>query len=117
MLDLADDMLKDGNADEDRVLEVLSMVYHSLLYIQPFWDGNEKVARLFTNYLALGYQMPMFDIAPDKENKPKYMEFISAVRNADSGDISTLISHLNGVISKLPPANKSLGPSARRIDE
>lgn len=119
MLDIASQMLKDNNSNPEHILQILSMVYHSILYIQPFWDGNEKVARLFANYIALGYKMPMFDIAPNKEDKINYSNFISAIRNADKGNLTNLTAHFDNVIynSKWIVGNTPLGPSARRMDE
>jgi fido (protein-threonine AMPylation protein) len=39
--------------DEELKLETLAFAYHCILKHKPFFDGNEKVARIFVNYLGL----------------------------------------------------------------
>lgn len=100
--------------DEELRLETLAFAYHAILKHKPFFDGNEKVARLFTNYLGLKYGTCLFSIAPLKTDEASYNKFIRDLKKADNGDLSPIKERIRNVlyISSGSLSSSKLGPSA-----
>lgn len=99
--------------DEDVRLDLITTAYHGILNIRPFFDGNEKVARLFVNYLALKHNLHLFAVAPKDKNSDDYRKYIRELRLADKGDTSLLRARMQTILkgTDLMPDSK-LGPSA-----
>lgn len=100
--------------DQELRLDILTRAYHSILKHKPFFDGNEKVARLFTNYLGLKYGTCLFSIAPQKSNELAYKKFCRDLKKADKGDLSLIKERIRNVvfISSDSLCSSKLGPSA-----
>jgi fido (protein-threonine AMPylation protein) len=104
--------------DDELRLELLAYAYHGVLKNKPFFDGNEKVARLFVNYLALKQDLPLFVIAPAKKEEKAYKKYLKELRSADEGDLMPLKERIRSVlyISKDGISTLRLGPSATVTD-
>lgn len=76
---------------------LLTHAYHSILLIRPFFDGNERVAKLFMNYLAVKLSLPPISIAPQKDSKD-YKSYIMAIKAADDGNKKQLENILKKAI-------------------
>ena len=100
--------------DEELRLDLLATTYHSILSIRPFFDGNEKVARLFVNYLALKYNLHLFEIAPSKKDEQAYRKYIKALKLADNGDLMLIRERIRNIlyVSADGISSSKLGPSA-----
>jgi fido (protein-threonine AMPylation protein) len=100
--------------DEDLRLDLMAMTYHGILSIRPFFDGNEKVARLFVNYLALKYDLHLFEIAPSPKDEQAYRKYLRTLKVADTGDVSLLKGMIKNVLytSADGISSSALGPSA-----
>jgi fido (protein-threonine AMPylation protein) len=100
--------------DEELRLDLMAMAYHGILNIRPFFDGNEKVARLFVNYLALKYDLHLFEIAPSPKDEQAYKKYLRALKVADTGDVSSLKGMIRSVlnVSANGISRSPLGPSA-----
>lgn len=75
--------------DEDEVISLLSEVHHTLVYIHPFVNGNGRIARLFTNLIALKLMYPPFEIYV-RDTSEDRINYINAIKKADTGDYSDL---------------------------
>ena len=84
------DLWEDALKDKDLQFWVLAYAYYNILRIRPFFDGNEKVAKLFMNYLAVKLGLPPINIAPKKGTKG-YEAYIIDIRFADDGDLDPVI--------------------------
>ena len=104
--------------DEELRLELLAYSYHGILKHRPFFDGNEKVARLFVNYLALKQELPLFTVAPSKKDEKSHKKYIRELQLADSGDLIPLKERIRTVlyISADGISTIRLGPSASVTD-
>ncbi|MCX6112826.1 MAG: Fic family protein, partial [Proteobacteria bacterium] len=104
--------------DEELRLELLAYSYHGILKNKPFFDGNEKVARLFVNYLALKQDLPLFTIAPSKKDEKNYRKYIKELKLADAGDLIPIKERIRTVlyISADGISTIKLGPSASVTD-
>jgi fido (protein-threonine AMPylation protein) len=100
--------------DQDLRLDLMAMAYHGILNIRPFFDGNEKAARLFVNYLALKYDLHLFEIAPSHKDEQAYKKYLRALKVADTGDVSVLKGMIRSVlhVSADGISTSPLGPSA-----
>jgi len=100
--------------DDELKLDVMTYAYHSILKNKPFFDGNEKVARLFTNYLALKYGLNLFTIAPAKKNESEYKKYCNDLKLADNGNLSSIKERVRSVMHVNADGFSStkLGPSA-----
>jgi fido (protein-threonine AMPylation protein) len=104
--------------DDELRLELLAYAYHGVLKNKPFFDGNEKVARLFVNYLALKQDLPLFAIAPSKKDDKTYKKYLAELKTADDGDLTPLKERIRSVlyISRDGISTLRLGPSATVTD-
>ncbi|MEI6079943.1 MAG: Fic family protein [bacterium] len=104
--------------EEELRLELLAYTYHGILKNKPFFDGNEKVARLFTNYLALRQDLPLFTVAPSKKDEKAYKKYLKDLKLADNGDLIPLKERIRSVlyISRDCISTIRLGPSASVTD-
>jgi cell filamentation protein len=75
--------------DEEEVIQLLAEVHHSIVKIHPFINGNGRLARLFTNLIALKLMRPPFEIYI-RENSDDRKHYISAIKEADKGDYTKL---------------------------
>ena len=100
--------------DDEVRLELLAYSYHGILRNRPFFDGNEKVARIFTNYLGLRQNLPLFCVAPSKKDLKSYRKYIRDLKTADQGDLLPLKERIRGVLYFNDQTDTSidLGPSA-----
>lgn len=100
--------------DEELKLETLAFTYHCILKHKPFFDGNEKVARIFVNYLGLKYGTCLFSVAPAKTDKVGYKKYCRDLKIADKGDLSPIKERIRNVIfiSSDSLCSSKLGPSA-----
>lgn len=65
---------------------VLSSIFHYLLVeIHPFLDGNGRLARIITSLILLSHNIP-----PPIVEWQDRQEYISCLRNADSGNLDPL---------------------------
>lgn len=80
-------------------LKLLAFAYNNILRIHPFNDGNEKIARLYSNYLALKLDFNMFDVAPLKNDKEAYEKYLAELRLADSGMLEFLTFRIKKAIN------------------
>jgi len=99
--------------DEELRLDLLAAAYHGVLNIRPFFDGNEKIARLFANYIALKYDLPMFEVAPSTKDETLYKKYLKALKLADTGDLSLVRERIRNVLSNSASgiSTSKLGPS------
>lgn len=99
-------------------LALLAFAYTTILRIHPFNDGNEKIARLYSNYLGLKFDFNMFDIAPSKTDKDAFEKYLSELRLADSGMLEFLTFRIKKAIntSKKNIDFPCIGPSACLAD-
>jgi Fic family protein len=67
------------------LLAGLAKTHHEFTLIHPFDDGNGRVARLVTNYVLLKKGLLPLVVRADKKT-----EYLSALRQADSGDLASL---------------------------
>lgn len=104
--------------DQELRIELLAYAYHGILKNKPFFDGNEKVARLFVNYLALRQDMTLFTIAPSKKDEKNYKKYLKELELADAGDLVPLKERVRTVlyISVDGISTIKLGPSASVTD-
>jgi len=100
--------------DEELRLDLLAFAYHCILKNKPFFDGNEKVARIFVNYLGLKYGTCLFNIAPSKKDEVSYKKFCKDLELADRGNILPIKERIRSVmfISSDSLCSSKLGPSA-----
>jgi len=99
-------------------ITLLSLAYTSILRIHPFYDGNEKVARLYTNYLALKLNFNIFDIAPDKNDLKAYEKYLCDLKMADTGVLEFVSYRIKKSINltKKNIGICNIGPSASLAD-
>lgn len=104
--------------DEEVRLELLAYSYHGILKSKPFFDGNEKVARIFMNYLALKQNLPIFIISPSKKDLKPYRKYIKELKAADNGDLIPLKERIRSLlyINSASSSDIDLGPSATVSD-
>jgi fido (protein-threonine AMPylation protein) len=104
--------------DEEVRLELLAYSYHGLVKSKPFFDGNERVARVFVNYLALKQNLPIFSLAPSKKDIKSYRKYIKTLKSADNGDLIPLKEHIRETLnlSSNGSSKVGLGPSATVSD-
>jgi len=76
------------------LLSIMAVAYHGILKIQPFIDRNEKIARLYANYIGLKYGLPFFEIAPNKSNEAEYGRFLTDLKSADAGDLEAITTRV-----------------------
>ena len=70
-------------------IDLASKLHHDFTLIHPFDDGNGRVARLLMNYVLMRAGFPPLIIkSPDKSN------YISALRQADSGNFDAFTNYL-----------------------
>jgi len=96
----------------------LALVYTSILRIHPFYDGNEKISRLYTNYLALKLNFNLFEIAPDKSNVKAYEKYLCDLKMADTGVLEFVSNRIKKSINttKKNIGFSNIGPSASLAD-
>jgi len=104
--------------DQEIRLDLMAAAYHGILNIRPFFDGNEKVARLFVNYLALKYDLHLFEIAPSKKDEQSYSKYLKALKTADKGDLRLIREKIRNVLHMSADgiSSSKLGPSASMGD-
>jgi cell filamentation protein len=78
-----------NNDDEEEIISLLTEVHHTIVYIHPFVNGNGRIARLFTNLIALKLMYPPFEIYV-RDTSEDRIQYINAVKKADTGDYSDL---------------------------
>jgi len=92
--DLADDIAYwDANKTYD-IYEIATRIHHRAVQIHPYQNGNGRWSRMLANiYLRQNGSMPVKwqEDMLSKEN-PKRDEYIKALKDADSGDYSSLIT-------------------------
>lgn len=100
--------------DEELRLDIMAYSYHCILKNKPYFDGNEHVARLFTNYLALKYGLNLFSVAPSKKNEHDYRKYCSELKFADEGNLTHIKERIRDVLcaSAGGISSSKLGPSA-----
>ena len=104
--------------DEEVRLELLAYSYHGILKSKPFFDGNEKVSRIFMNYLALKQNIPIFSLAPSRKDTKSYRKYIKDLKAADQGDLVAIKERIRGAlyVNSESLADVDLGPSATVSD-
>jgi Fic family protein len=70
-------------------LKKATVVYHQLVWIHPFFDGNGRVARLVTNLSLMQQGYPPI-ILKQQERKTYYR----VLRQADNGNLSPLATFI-----------------------
>lgn len=72
----------------NELIGFLAWVHHRFLWIHPFQDYNGRIGRLLINIILLNLELPPIELQVEtKAGREKYIE---ALKNADSGDYSTL---------------------------
>ena len=99
LFDLINKKFENGFSKLRDKLTILGVTYTSILKIHPFNDGNEKVARLYTNYLALKLNFNIFEIAPSKTDKNAYEKYLSEIKLADSGVLEFITFRIKKAIN------------------
>jgi Fic family protein len=66
-------------------LSFLAKLHHRFTLIHPFDDGNGRVIRILLNYYLLKFNLPPMVISSSKRK-----EYLSALSDADSGDLTKL---------------------------
>jgi cell filamentation protein len=96
--------------DEDELAQELARMHHRLVWIHPFTNGNGRMARILTNWIAarFGYA----PIALYSRNAGLIRQtYIQALRYADAHDLTSLTSLIR---EQLTPTNQySDRPSPR----
>jgi cell filamentation protein len=84
---------------KSEVAELMAQFHHRFVAIHPFNNGNGRTARMLSNLLGMlnGYN-PVRLYEPDGEARKIY---ISALRSADSGDLTVLQGLIEQQLSKL----------------
>ncbi len=75
--------------DDEEVIQLLAETHHTIVYIHPFLNGNGRIARLFTNLVALKLLRPPFEIYVRDRSKDRNT-YIDAIRSADKADFEPL---------------------------
>ncbi len=75
--------------DDEEVIQLLAETHHTIVYIHPFLNGNGRIARLFTNLVAIKLMRPPFEIYVRDTSKDRSI-YIDAIRKADKGDYEPL---------------------------
>ncbi|MFM6980432.1 MAG: mobile mystery protein B [Micrococcales bacterium] len=76
---------------------VVCEIHHKLVQIHPFRNGNGRMSRMFADLLLISLGQPAFSWGGGTEletaSSARTM-YISALRKADAGDLSTLLSFM-----------------------
>ncbi len=75
--------------DNEEVIQLLAEVHHTIVKIHPFVNGNGRLARLFTNLIALKLMRPPFEIYVRNKSEDR-KNYINAIKEADKGDYTKL---------------------------
>jgi Fic family protein len=81
---IIDDIENDLVKTEEDIFILLSKAYYEILRIQPFNDGNELVARLFMNYIAINFDMKFFSVKPKNIHSKEYFDYMFYIKACDS---------------------------------
>ena len=66
-----------------------ALLHYRLVFIHPFDDGNGRISRLLMNYVLLLHDLPLTVI-----KTTDYKSYLSALRQADSGDLGAFIEYI-----------------------
>ncbi|MDP2217577.1 MAG: Fic family protein [Methanolobus sp.] len=80
-----DELLGRVRAAGTHPIETVALLYHRLVEIHPFTDGNGRVARLLTNLYLISRNYP--PVVLKKEDRRQYY---ASLRSADSGNLKPL---------------------------
>lgn len=74
--------------------ELAARLHHQLVFIHPFPNGNGRHARLMADAFALRMGQPRFSWGRHalNTNGTARLDYLNALRQADQGDISALLS-------------------------
>jgi fido (protein-threonine AMPylation protein) len=97
---------EDALFDKDLQLDLMAYSYHTIIKTRAFFDGNEVVARLFVNYLALRFGYIMFDVMP--KDSSKLEDYKNDLKLADKGNLTKIRERIEKEIFF---KNEELGPS------
>lgn len=105
MLDLVD--IYESHVARNVPTEVnAAWLHHQFTLIHPFQDGNGRVARCLATLVML--KAGWLPLVVTRRDKPRY---ITALREADSGDLQPLVAHFNGLQKRAILQALSLGHS------
>jgi Fic family protein len=72
--------------ENTHTITLSAIFHHGLLKIHPFYDGNGRLARILASMILLKKRLPPPRLLPIER-----IHYLSALRNADSGDIHPLV--------------------------
>lgn len=84
-----DDLNERFKHDFDPV-ELIAWAQHRIVWIHPFKDYNGRIARLFSNLLMLRFNLPLVEVRAERGSDRR--QYIQAMKAADRGDYSKLVS-------------------------
>jgi len=85
------------------VVEIAARLQHRLTQIHPFINGNGRHARLITDifFYSRQYHIPQWpQIQLLSQGNEIRTQYISAMKNADEGDITELIQFIEGCLKE-----------------
>ncbi len=101
-----------SDAVELTLIEQAARIHHQLVFIHPFPNGNGRFSRIVADRFlkALQLSSPQWppDLGGDSQHRKSY---ISALKNADKGDLGSLVSFMEKHGAKDPPLSQILGSS------
>lgn len=78
-------------------VETAVRIHHRLVYVHPYLNGNGRHARLIADlYLHLVHESTLQWGLDDSEPSDSRAAYIAALRDADAGDYSKLITYASG---------------------
>ncbi len=84
-------------------LEMSARIHHKLVFIHPFENGNGRFSRLVADRFLFSFRCP-YPIWPNHLNKEGIIrkDYIDALKSADQGDYSLLISFMRKLGARDP---------------
>jgi Fic-DOC domain mobile mystery protein B len=94
------------------LVEQAARIHHQLVFIHPFSNGNGRFSRLVADRFLKAWKRPIPRWPADLGNGGKHRkEYISALKNADKGELEPLISYMEKYGAMDPTVNELLGNS------
>lgn len=101
MIKLIDDVnywVENGSYEPN---ELVARFHHRLVWIHPFPNGNGRFSRIFTNYLAKRYKLPMPEWQAHLNPHLRRKLYINSLQQADQKKFKPLIQFMSKPIKNL----------------